>query len=173
MKRKIRSLIAFLLCLVLVFSSSPMKNLAYAMAAEDTTAAEAGEESTFSDEEEEESVEASSGENVSEDTDIEGDAASSNNNEEEEAAIDPEGDASYDNQKKEESAEQTFRKTEYVYEDTAVKVTAVLSDVKAIPDDAKLAVIPVNSGSEDYDYAAYMKALNKADKDADYNKQDC
>ena len=78
-------MIAFLLCLVLVFSSSPMKNLVNAMAAEDDTAVEAVKEGTYSDEEEGESVEDSSDGNVSEDTDEEGETVSSDDNEDEEA----------------------------------------------------------------------------------------
>ena len=56
--------------------------------------------------------------------------------------------------------EATATKTEYVWEDSELRVKAVLSDASAIPDDAKLIATPVTSESVDYNYDAYMEALN-------------
>lgn len=58
----------------------------------------------------------------------------------------------------------TAGKTQYQWtsEDGSLRVTATLSDPTAVPDDAQLTVEPVVSGSGDYDYKAYMKALNKS-----------
>ena len=53
------------------------------------------------------------------------------------------------------------KKTEYVYEDSTIKVTAKLQKANAIPDDAELKVTPVTQETKGYDYDAYMKALNK------------
>ena len=52
-------------------------------------------------------------------------------------------------------------RSSYQYEDSNIKVTAVLTDVAAIPDDAELVVTPVTKDSKDYNYDAYMEALNK------------
>ena len=51
-------------------------------------------------------------------------------------------------------------KTEYVYEDDYVRVTATLDKASAIPDDAVLSVTPIYEGSTYYNYDAYMEALN-------------
>ena len=59
-------------------------------------------------------------------------------------------------------------RTEYIWKDEKVKVTAVLSDAEAIPDDAELVAKAVTSKSDDYDYDAYMEALNK-NSDSKYN----
>lgn len=50
--------------------------------------------------------------------------------------------------------------TVYNYEDGNIKVVATLSDPTAVPDDAKFIVTPV-TGNGDYDYDAYMEALNR------------
>ncbi len=56
-------------------------------------------------------------------------------------------------------------KTWYTYEDSKVKVTARLQHANAIPDDARFQVTPVTKKSSDYNYNAYMAALNdNADK---------
>ena len=56
-------------------------------------------------------------------------------------------------------------KSEYTYEDSKVKVTATLQHANAIPDDAEFKVTPVTKSSKDYNYDAYMAALNdNADK---------
>lgn len=58
-------------------------------------------------------------------------------------------------------------KTEYVYEDDDVKVTATLEQAAAVPDDAQFVVTAVTADSQDadgnpiYDYDAYLAALNK------------
>ena len=49
----------------------------------------------------------------------------------------------------------------YTYEDSKVKVTATLQRADAVPDDAELVVTPVTPSSTDYNYAAYMEALNQ------------
>ena len=60
------------------------------------------------------------------------------------------------------------KKTSYTYEDNSIKVTATLQKADAIPDDAELVVTPVTEESKDYNYDAYMQALNdNADKIAD------
>ena len=59
-----------------------------------------------------------------------------------------------------EALEPAASRTEYVWEDETIKVTAVLTDAAAVPDDAELVVKPVSKGSEEYNYNAYMEALN-------------
>ena len=49
----------------------------------------------------------------------------------------------------------------FIYDDSAVTVTATLSDPASIPAGAKLVVTPVTKESTDYNYDAYMDALNK------------
>ena len=51
-------------------------------------------------------------------------------------------------------------KREYSYDDDLVSVTATLDDAKAVPDNAEFRVTPVTKDSTDYNYDAYMKALN-------------
>ena len=67
----------------------------------------------------------------------------------------------------EEDEEEQQIKTKYVWKDSKVKVTAVLSDAEAIPDDAELVARPVVKESRDYNYDAYMEALNQ-DGDSRY-----
>lgn len=65
-------------------------------------------------------------------------------------------------------------KREYSYEDDLVSVTATLDDPKAIPDNAEFRVTPVTKDSTDYNYDAYMNALNDdaaASSDSDAEKQ--
>ncbi|MBP7348938.1 MAG: Cna B-type domain-containing protein, partial [Butyrivibrio sp.] len=52
------------------------------------------------------------------------------------------------------------KKTSYAYEDDSIKVTATLQKANAIPDDAELIVTPVTKESKDFNYDAYMQALN-------------
>ena len=52
-------------------------------------------------------------------------------------------------------------KTEYVYEDSKVKVIATLERADAIPDDAEFKVTEVTKTTKDYNYDAYMDALNE------------
>ena len=52
-------------------------------------------------------------------------------------------------------------KTEYVYEDSKVKVVATLERADAIPDDAEFKVTEVTKTTKDYNYDAYMDALNE------------
>lgn len=52
------------------------------------------------------------------------------------------------------------KKTKYEFEDDTIKVTATLQKSDAIPDDAELIVTPVTEKSTEYNYKAYMKALN-------------
>lgn len=52
------------------------------------------------------------------------------------------------------------KKTVYSYEDDSIKVTATLQKANAIPDGADLVVTPVTKESKDYNYDAYMQALN-------------
>ena len=59
----------------------------------------------------------------------------------------------------EEKEEQATR-TEYIYDDGTVRVTAYLSDAAAISDEAYLSVIPVTPQTPGYNYDAYMAALN-------------
>ena len=60
----------------------------------------------------------------------------------------------------EEQEEVKAEKTEYVWKDSKVRVTARLSDPEAIPDDAKLVATAIDKDSEGYNYDAYMQALN-------------
>ena len=66
--------------------------------------------------------------------------------------------------------EATATKTEYVWEDSELRVKAVLSDASAIPDDAKLIATPLTSESDDYNYDAYMEALNN-DSEKSYDER--
>ena len=52
------------------------------------------------------------------------------------------------------------QKSVFTYEDDQVLVTASLQHAGAIPEDAQLVVTPVTPESGDYNYAAYMNALN-------------
>ena len=57
----------------------------------------------------------------------------------------------------------------YEYEDDDVYVVATLDDAQAVPDDAKLTVTAINESSSDYNYDAYMDALNaNAEEDKEY-----
>ena len=69
----------------------------------------------------------------------------------------------------EEEEEAEAVKTDYVWKDEKVKVTAKLSDAAAIPDDAKFIATPIVKESTDYNYDAYMEALNK-DSDSKYDE---
>ena len=70
---------------------------------------------------------------------------------------------------KAEEKEKADTKRVYDYADESVKVTATLEKADAIPDDAQLVVTPVTSESEQYNYDAYMEALNQS---ADAQDQD-
>ena len=61
----------------------------------------------------------------------------------------------------EEASAEMPKKDKYTYEDSRIRVTAVLDDASAIPDDAELVVTPVTKDSDGYNYDAYMEALNK------------
>ena len=52
------------------------------------------------------------------------------------------------------------KKSVYTYEDASVMVTATLQHANAIPDDAQFVVKPITANSSDYNYDAYMDALN-------------
>lgn len=56
------------------------------------------------------------------------------------------------------------KKTEYVYEDEKVKVTATLEYPDAVPDDAEFVVKEVTTQTEGYNYDAYLKALNDGEE---------
>ena len=60
------------------------------------------------------------------------------------------------------SASISQTKTKYTYTDrkAGIKVTAVLQDADAIPDDAELIARPVTKNIKDYTYQEYMDALN-------------
>ena len=66
----------------------------------------------------------------------------------------PSGKAEKEEKEKEDS------KTEYVYNDGRISVTAVLQNPKAVPDDAVLRVQPITNRTAGYSYDAYMDALN-------------
>ena len=68
-----------------------------------------------------------------------------------------------------EETEPEATKTEYVYKGNGVRVTAVLDDPDAIPDDAKLIAKPIRKGTGEYDYDAYMDALNRG-SDSSYDE---
>ncbi len=57
-------------------------------------------------------------------------------------------------------AKDGFVKKVYEYEDSKVYIEAVLSDAASIPDSASLKVTEVTAESGDYNYGAYMEALN-------------
>ena len=57
-------------------------------------------------------------------------------------------------------------KTEFVYEDGTIRVTATLSSPDILPAGAELKVVPVNSGAE-YDKAAELVAAKAQEQEAD------
>jgi len=64
-----------------------------------------------------------------------------------------------------ETEEETETETEaqvltYFYEDSKVSVTATLQYASAVPDDAEFRVTEITASSSDYNYEAYMQALN-------------
>ena len=59
----------------------------------------------------------------------------------------------------------------YDYDDDDIYVVAVLDNAEAVPDDAKLTVTPVYASSEDYNYNAYMKALNESSEEKEYTPE--
>ena len=59
------------------------------------------------------------------------------------------------------AAQDAPAKVSYTYEDDEVKVVATLERADAIPDKAELRVTPILVGSGQYNYDAYMAALNK------------
>ena len=63
------------------------------------------------------------------------------------------------------------KKTEYVYSDKQIKVTATLSDPSAVPDEAELVVTPVTKDTDGYNYDAYMAALNKDAEESSYTDE--
>jgi hypothetical protein len=60
----------------------------------------------------------------------------------------------------------------YTYEDDQVTVTATLANPAAVPDDANFVVTPVTQTSTNYNYGAYMDALNESsvDKSVTYDQ---
>ena len=70
----------------------------------------------------------------------------------------PEADQPKQDEKKKQDEEPPATRTKYAYEDADVRVTATLSEASAIPDEAKLRVIPVAQGGKDYD--TYLAALD-------------
>ena len=65
---------------------------------------------------------------------------------------------------KTEAVEEKANKTEYVWKDEKVKVTAKLSDAAAIPDDAELVATLITEENKDYDYNAFIEAYEKQNK---------
>lgn len=59
-------------------------------------------------------------------------------------------------------------RTTYTWENTRMKVTAVLADANAVPDDAELVVTMLDSETDGYNYSAYMEALKT--QDANYTE---
>ena len=63
--------------------------------------------------------------------------------------------------------EEKDTQTKYTSKINGVEITAELSDAEAIPDDAQLKASLITKNSTDYNYEAYMKALNEGkDKEA-------
>ena len=58
-------------------------------------------------------------------------------------------------------------KTEYIWKNDAMTVTATLTDPEAVPDDAELVVTPVTKTTRGYNYQAYMDALTEEIGSAD------
>lgn len=74
--------------------------------------------------------------------------------------------------------EKRNEKSEFVYEDADVKVTATLTEPAALPQDVTFKVTPITRDSKDahgnqaYNYDAYMEALNRSAGNADeFNEQ--
>ncbi|MBQ9272787.1 MAG: hypothetical protein IJ227_03595, partial [Mogibacterium sp.] len=159
--RFVRALFALLLAFTMTVTSIP-GTFAFALAVNDPEPAvteEAAAETTEATEEQADETEETAVEAGSEDSEAS-----------EEAAV--EEDADSDEDAVEEDAEEekeAASKTEYVFKDDKVKVTAKLSDASAVSDDAELVVTYIDKNSEDYNYDAYMKALNK-DSDSVYSE---
>ena len=153
--RFVRALFALLLAFTMTVTSIP-GTFAFALAVNDPEPAvteEAAAETTEAADEQADATEETA-------VEAEGPEAS------EEAAV--EEDADSDEDAVEEDAEEekeAASKTEYVFKDDKVKVTAKLSDASAVSDDAELVVTYIDKNSEDYNYDAYMKALNKDSED--------
>lgn len=105
------------------------------------------------------------------DSDIEAETDTSDETAEStEEASEEEVPAETEEQQQEEEAEPEATRTEYVYQGNGVKVTAVLDDPEAVPDDAELIARQIKKGSGQYDYNAYMDALNRG-SDSSYDEK--
>lgn len=74
------------------------------------------------------------------------------------------------------SGEEERTKTVYTYSDSKVSVTATLTDPTAVPDDAEFVVTEVTPLTSEYNYDAYMDALNENaelidDNNSEYNEE--
>lgn len=58
-------------------------------------------------------------------------------------------------------------RTEYIYEENGLKVTAILSDPAAIPDDAKISVTRITRESDSERFAQYLQILQNTPNTAD------
>ena len=77
-------------------------------------------------------------------------------------------------QAEEEPAEEAVAQSRTVYEyveEGVLKVTATLSDPAAVPDEAELVVTPVTADLEEYNYDAYLEALNKSTEEKEYTPE--
>ena len=191
MKKELRTILAIILVLAMVLSSGTVERTASVFAGETTTAAEnqdvveSAEETTEVAAKGEEATEPSDQEGDQKETAEEGQTGENKETAPEEAttaeaatestAENSTEDAGQDVSEEEKNSleevikeeagkEASYEKTEYVYEDKYVKVTARLSDPKAIPDNARLVVTPITAKSKGYDYDTYMDALNHSVK---------
>ena len=77
-------------------------------------------------------------------------------------------------QAEEEPAEEAVAQSRTVYEyveEGVLKVTATLEYPDAVPDEAELVVTPVTAGLEEYNYDAYLEALNKSTEEKEYTPE--
>ena len=70
-----------------------------------------------------------------------------------------------------EEAEAQSRKVYEYVEEGVLKVTATLEYPDAVPDEAELVVTPVTAGLEEYNYDAYLEALNKSTEEKEYTPE--
>ena len=149
-KRMLSSLLGMVLAVTLVFapilSSGAVTSRAYA---EEEQQAEAGDTQKADIVVEGENADKSAAEPSAEKKDAPKETASPAKSADQKAA------------EKEEEPTPADTKTTYEWKDDQVKVTAVLSDAAAIPDDAKLVVTGIDKNSQHYNYKAYLDALNK------------
>ena len=100
-----------------------------------------------------------------------GEAASDQNTSEAPADADTASEASTEGKTQTTVVPEVREQKEYTYEDDDIYVVAILDSAEAVPDDAQLKVTAVNASSQDYNYDAYMDALNANSEEKEYTSE--